>query len=276
MTTQPYYPLSDGNSIPQLGLGVFQTPPDITGAVVRAALAAGYRHIDTAAIYTNEAAVGEGLRRSELPREEVFITTKLWNADQGLEATRKGFEYSLKRLGLDQVDLYLIHWPAPRRDLFVDAWRTLVRLKEEGQARSIGVSNFSAEHLERIIQATGVVPVVNQIELHPKFQQRELVARHAALGIATECWSPLGQGKELDDPVIGAIAARHGRTPAQVIIRWHLDNNFIVIPKSVHPERIAANFDVFNFKLTAEDLAAIAALDSPDGRIGPDPSRANF
>jgi 2,5-diketo-D-gluconate reductase A len=276
MTTQPLYALHDGNSIPQLGLGVFQTPPDITAAVVRTALAAGYRHIDTAAIYANEAGVGEGLRASELPREEVFITTKLWNADQGLDAARKGFDHSIKRLGLDHVDLYLIHWPAPRRDLYVDAWRTLVRLKEEGQVRSIGVSNFNAEHLERIIQATGVVPVLNQIELHPKFQQRELVARHAALGIATECWSPLGQGKDLDNPVIGAIAARHGRTPAQIIIRWHLDNNFIAIPKSVQPQRIAENFNVFDFKLGDDDLAAIAALDSPDGRIGPDPAKANF
>jgi len=276
MNNQQLFALRDGNTIPQLGLGVFQTPPDLTASVVKIALASGYRHIDTAAIYVNEAGVGEGLRTSELAREEVFVTTKLWNADQGFDAALKAFDHSAKRLGVDYLDLYLIHWPSPRRDLYVQSWRALARLKEEGRVRSIGVSNFTADHLKRIIDETGVTPVLNQIELHPHFQQRALVATHKALGIATEAWSPLGQGKALADPVIGAIAARHGRTPAQVIIRWHLDSGLIVIPKSVTPKRIVENFDVFGFTLSAADLDAIAKLDSPDGRIGSDPATASF
>jgi 2,5-diketo-D-gluconate reductase A len=276
MKNQQLFALRDGNTIPQLGLGVFQTPPDLTAAVVKIALASGYRHIDTAAIYVNEVGVGEGLRLSELAREEVFVTTKLWNADQGFDAALKAFDHSVQRLGVDYLDLYLIHWPSPRRDLYVDSWRALARLKEEGRVRSIGVSNFGADHLQRMIDETGVTPVLNQIELHPHFQQRALIETHKALGIATQSWSPLGQGKELADPVIGAIAARHGRTPAQVIIRWHLDSGLIVIPKSVTPKRIAENFDVFGFTLSAEDMDAIAKLDSSDGRIGPDPAVASF
>ncbi|HTV78313.1 MAG TPA: aldo/keto reductase [Steroidobacteraceae bacterium] len=276
MSNQPLFGLRDGNTIPQLGLGVFQTPPDITASVVKTALASGYRHIDTAAVYVNEIGVGEGLRASELPREQVFVTTKLWNADQGFDAALKAFEHSVKRLGLDYLDLYLIHWPSPRRDLYVDSWRALVRLKEEGRVRSIGVSNFGADHLRRIIDETGVTPVLNQVELHPHFQQRALTETHKSLGIATESWSPLGQGKELKDPVIGAIAARLGKTPAQVIIRWHLERGLIVIPKSVTASRIAENLDVQGFSLSAADLEAIAGLDSPDGRIGPDPATASF
>jgi 2,5-diketo-D-gluconate reductase A len=276
MNNQQLFALRDGNTIPQLGLGVFQTPPDLTAAVVKIALATGYRHIDTAAIYVNEVGVGEGLRVSELAREEVFVTTKLWNADQGFDAALKAFDHSVQRLGVDYLDLYLIHWPSPRRDLYVDSWRALARLKEEGRVRSIGVSNFGADHLHRIIDETGVTPVLNQIELHPHFQQRALIETHKALGIATQSWSPLGQGKELADPVIGAIAARHGRTPAQVIIRWHLDSGLIVIPKSVTPKRIAENFDVFGFTLSAEDMDAIAKLDASNGRIGPDPAVASF
>ena len=269
-------PLCDGNTIPQLGLGVFQTPPDITASVVKIALAMGYRHIDTAAIYVNEVGVGEALRTSELGREDVFVTTKLWNADQGFDAALKAFDHSVKRLGVDYLDLYLIHWPSPRRDLYVDSWRALARLKEEGRVRSIGVSNFGADHLARIIDETGVTPVLNQIELHPRFQQRALIETHRALGIATQSWSPLGQGRDLSDPVIGTIAARHGRTPAQVIIRWHLDMGLVVIPKSATPGRIAENFDVFGFTLSAEDMAAIAQLDSSEGRLGPDPATASF
>jgi 2,5-diketo-D-gluconate reductase A len=276
MNNQQLFALRDGNTIPQLGLGVFQTPPDLTAAVVKIALATGYRHIDTAAIYVNEVGVGEGLRVSEMAREAVFVTSKLWNADQGFDAALKAFDHSVKRLGVDYLDLYLIHWPSPRRDLYVDSWRALARLKEEGRVRSIGVSNFGADHLQRIIDETGVTPVLNQIELHPHFQQRTLIETHKALGIATQSWSPLGQGKELADPVIGAIAARHGRTPAQVIIRWHLDSGLIVIPKSVTPKRIAENFDVFGFTLSAADMDAIAKLDSADGRIGPDPATASF
>jgi 2,5-diketo-D-gluconate reductase A len=276
MNNQQLLALRDGNTIPQLGLGVFQTPPDLTAAVVKIALATGYRHIDTAAIYVNEVGVGEGLRSSELARAEVFVTTKLWNADQGFDAALKAFDHSVKRLGLDYLDLYLIHWPSPRRDLYVQSWRALVRLKEEGRVRSIGVSNFGADHLKRIIDDSGVTPVLNQIELHPHFQQRALIETHKKLGIATESWSPLGQGKALADPVIGAIAARHGRTPAQVIIRWHLDGGRIVIPKSVTPQRIVENFDVFGFTLSAADMDAIAKLDSPAGRIGSDPATASF
>jgi 2,5-diketo-D-gluconate reductase A len=276
MSSQPRLVLRDGNSIPQLGLGVFQTPPDSTAAVVQTALAAGYRHIDTAAIYVNEVGVGEGLRASEVAREEVFVTTKLWNVDQGFDSALKAFDHSVQRLGLDVLDLYLIHWPSPRRDLYVDTWRALARLQADGRVRSIGVSNFNADQLRRIVDETGVTPVLNQVELHPFFQQRALIETHAALGIATESWSPLGQGRALSDPVIAAIAARHGRTPAQVIIRWHLDCGHIAIPKSVTPRRIAENFDVFAFKLEPADLAAIAGLDSPEGRIGPDPTMANF
>jgi 2,5-diketo-D-gluconate reductase A len=268
--------LRDGTAIPQLGLGVFQTPPDITASVVRTALAAGYRHIDTAAVYVNEVGVGEGLRASGIERSEVFVTTKLWNADQGFDAAIKGFDHSVKRLGVDYLDLYLIHWPSPRRDLYVDSWRALVRLQQDGRVRSIGVSNFSAEHLQRLIGETGVTPVLNQIELHPHFQQRTLIQTHTQLGIATQSWSPLGQGRALSDPVIGRIAARHGRSPAQIIIRWHLDNGLIAIPKSVTPRRIAENFAVFDFSLSDSDLAAIADLDSAQGRIGPDPATANF
>jgi 2,5-diketo-D-gluconate reductase A len=268
--------LRDGTSIPQLGLGVFQTPPDITASVVQSALAAGYRHIDTAAVYVNELGVGDGLRASGIERSEIFVTTKLWNADQGFDAAIKGFDHSVKRLGLDYLDLYLIHWPSPRRDLYVDSWRALVRLQQDGRVRSIGVSNFGADHLQRLIEETGVTPVLNQIELHPNFQQRALIQAHKQLGIATQSWSPLGQGKALSDPVIGGIAARHGRSPAQIIIRWHLDNGLIAIPKSVTPRRIAENFAVFDFKLSDADLAAIAGLDSAQGRIGPEPATANF
>jgi 2,5-diketo-D-gluconate reductase A len=268
--------LRDGAAIPQLGLGVFQTPPDVTASVVQTALAAGYRHIDTAAVYVNELGVGEGLRASGIERGEVFVTTKLWNADQGFDAAIKGFDHSVKRLGLDYLDLYLIHWPSPRRDLYVESWRALMRLQQDGRVRSIGVSNFGADHLERLIGESGVTPVLNQIELHPYFQQRELIQVHRQLGIATQSWSPLGQGKALADPVIGGIAARHGRTPAQIIIRWHLDNGLIAIPKSVTPRRIAENFAVFDFKLSDADLTAIAGLDSAQGRIGPEPATANF
>ncbi len=276
MSSHPQFALRDGTSMPQIGLGVFQTPPDQTAAVVKTALAVGYRHIDTAAIYVNEAGVGEGLRTSEIAREDVFVTTKLWNVDQGFDSALKAFDHSVKRLGLDYLDLYLIHWPSPRRDLYVETWRALARLQADGRVRSIGVSNFNADQLQRLVAETGVTPVLNQVELHPHFQQRALIETHAALGVATEAWSPLGQGRALGDPVIGAIAARYGRTPAQIIIRWHLDSGHIVIPKSVTPRRIAENIDVFGFKLEAADLAAIAGLDSPDGRIGPDPTMANF
>lgn len=276
MDSQPRIVLNDQNRIPQLGLGVWRTPDEQASPAVEAALAAGYRHIDTAAVYENETGVGAGIRAAGLPRRQLFITTKLWNTDQGYDSTLKAFDTSLARLGLDDIDLYLIHWPSPARGLYLDSWRAMRRLHEEGRVRSIGVSNFAAEHLERLIQDSGVVPVLNQIELHPRFQQRTLRDFHARHGIATQSWSPLGQGTLLDDAVITAIGRKHGRTPAQVIIRWHLDNGLIAIPKSVTPSRIAENFNVFSFRLDADDRSAIAALDTPDGRIGPDPLTAEF
>jgi 2,5-diketo-D-gluconate reductase A len=276
MSDQPSLTLNDGRAMPQFGLGVWQTPADEAASVVKTALEAGYRSIDTAAIYGNERGVGEGLRDAGVNPADVFVTTKLWNDRQGFDSTLTAFDNSLSRLGLEAIDLYLIHWPAPRKDLYVDTWRALVRLKEEGRARSIGVSNFAPEHMQRIIDETGVTPAVNQIELHPTFQQQAHRAFHQAHAIQTESWSPLGQGKELSDPVIGKIAAKHGKTPAQVIIRWHLDSGLIVIPKSVTPSRIRENIQVFDFKLDAEDLAAIGALDNAQGRVGPDPMTATF
>jgi 2,5-diketo-D-gluconate reductase A len=264
--------LNDGRVMPQVGLGVWQSPADVTADVVQTAIAAGYRSIDTAMIYRNERAVGEGVRASGMPREELFVTTKLWNDDQGPGA-QAAFDKSLERLGLDYVDLYLIHWPAPAQDRYLDSWKTMIALRDSGRARSIGVSNFRTEDLQRLIHETGVTPSVNQIELHPRFQQAELRAFHSAHGIATESWSPLGQGGLLGDAVIGKIAAKHGKTPAQVIIRWHIDLGLVVIPKSVTAERIRQNFAVFDFKLDAADMSAIAALDDAGGRIGPDPAK---
>jgi 2,5-diketo-D-gluconate reductase A len=276
VTDQLSITFNDGNSIPQVGLGVWRTHENIAAPTVRTAIAAGYRHVDTAAIYNNEDGVGEGVRTSGVERGQIFLTTKLWNDAQGFDQTLRAMEASLKRLGTDYVDLYLIHWPAPKRDRYVDSWKAFVRLKEEGKAKSIGVSNFGAEQLKRIIGETGVTPVLNQVELHPDFQQRALRDIHEELGIRTESWSPLGQGHLLTNPVIGAVSAKHGRTPAQVVIRWHIDNGLIVIPKSVTPSRIEENLKVFDFKLDADDLARIARLDTPKGRIGPDPMTAAF
>ncbi|MCB8838928.1 aldo/keto reductase [Aurantimonas sp. VKM B-3413] len=276
MADQPVVAFHDGRSIPQVGLGVWQTPNEDAAAVVSAALAAGYRHIDTAAAYGNEEGVGEGIRASEIGRDEIFVTTKLWNNDQGYDAALKAFDTSLERLGLESVDLYLIHWPMPKKALYVETWKALTKLKAEGLARSIGVSNFCEEHLERIIGETGETPVLNQIELHPDFQQKKLRAVHERLGIKTESWSPLGRGQLLDHPEIGKIAKKHGRTAAQVIIRWHVEEGLVVIPKSSNPDRIRQNFDVFGFALDADDMAAIAALDSADARMGPDPMTADF
>ena len=271
MADQPSVTLTDGAVMPQFGLGVWQTPNDETPAVVEAALSAGYRMVDTASVYGNEGGVGQGL----LGAEGVYLTTKLWNDRQGFDSALKAFDESEKRLGR-RVDLYLIHWPRPDLDRYVDTWRGLIRLKEEGRVGSIGVSNFGPEHLERIIGETGVVPAVNQIELHPRFQQKGHVAAHRKHGIATESWSPLGRGSLLSDPVIGQIASKHGKTPAQAIIRWHLDNGYVEIPKSANPGRIRQNIEVFDFRLDEEDLKALAALDSPDGRTGPDPMTAWF
>lgn len=271
MTPSPLIPLADGSHIPQLGFGVYQLADERAPEIVGEAIAVGYRSIDTAAIYGNEGGVGRALRANVVPRSDLFITTKVWNDRQGFDETLRAFDESVTALGLDDVDLYLIHWPCPERGRYLETWRALIRLKEEGRARSIGVSNFMPEHLERIIGETGVVPVVNQIELHPHFQQRALRAFHARHGIVTESWSPLGQGRELNDPVLSAIAQRHGRSPAQVVLRWHIENGLVVIPKTATSARIRENYDVFGFTLTTEDHEAFAALDRPDGRIGPDP-----
>ena len=272
MPDQPSVALHDGHVMPQFGLGVWQTPDGDAPAVIRSALSAGYRLVDTAAVYGNERGVGRGLRSAG--RDGVYVTTKLWNDRQGYDSALKAFDESLEKLELDYIDLYLIHWPVPKQDRYVDSWKALIELQRSGRTRSIGVSNFTVDNLERLIGETGVVPVVNQIELHPAFQQKELRAFHASKGIATESWSPLGRGATLTDPTIVAIARKHGRTPAQVVIRWHLDLGLVVIPKSVQPERIRENIDVFGFKLDEDDHARIAALDSPGGRAGPDP--ANF
>jgi 2,5-diketo-D-gluconate reductase A len=268
----PFAPLNDGHSMPQLGLGVFKTPPQETAQVVRDAVAVGYRSFDTAAVYGNEAGVGEALEG----RDDVFVTTKLWNSDQGHDETLRAFDVSLKKLRRPTLDLYLIHWPRPRFDLYVETWKALVRLKADGRVRSIGVSNFNAEHIERIIGETGVTPAVNQIELHPRFQQRALRSVHDRLGIRTESWGPLGRGPLLEEPAIVAIAAKHGGTPAQAVIRWHLDSGIIAIPKTVRRERLEENFGALAFRLAPEDMARIDALDQPTGRIGPDPMTAGF
>ncbi|GLW71639.1 oxidoreductase [Kitasatospora phosalacinea] len=273
-TTVPNVTLNNGVEMPQLGFGVFQVPDEETTAAVAAALEAGYRSVDTAAVYGNERGVGKALAASGLPREELFVTTKLWNADQGHDATLRAFDASLDKLGLEYVDLYLIHWPTPARDLYAESWRAIERLAAEGRIRAAGVSNFQPAHLTRLIEAGGLVPAVNQVELHPGLQQAELRAFHAAHGIVTEAWSPLAQGAVLDDPAVTAIAARTGKSPAQVVLRWHLQLGNVVIPKSVTPARIRQNLDVFDFALTEDDLAAIAASDR-GLRTGPDPDAFN-
>ncbi|MEJ7797320.1 MAG: aldo/keto reductase [Solirubrobacteraceae bacterium] len=256
--------------IPQLGFGVFQVPPKDTAEVVTRALLAGYRHIDTAAAYGNEAGVGQAIHAAGLQRGDVFITTKCFNDDHGHEQARRAFKASLAQLESDYVDLYLIHWPVPAHDRFVETWKAFIELQEEGLVRAIGVSNFNQPHLERLIAETGVTPAVNQVELHPLFQQAGLRREHDDLGIVTEAWSPLAQGQVLDDPTITEIAEAHGRSAGQVVIRWHLQLGNVVIPKSVTPERIEQNFDVFDFQLSDDEVAAIEALDAGT-RIGPDP-----
>ena len=268
MPDTPAIALNDGRSMPRIGQGVFLVPPPEAERLVKIGIDAGYRAIDTAAFYQNEEGVGAAVRASD---ETVFVTTKLWNSEQGRDAARRAFDRSFATLGLDWIDLYLIHWPVPSRNLFVETWQALVELRGEGRVRSIGVSNFTVPQLERIIDATGVVPATNQIELHPSLPQDELVAFHHANGIATTSWSPLGRGAALDDPTIAGIAAKHRRTPAQVILRWHLERGLIVIPKASSDTRLRENLGAADFALDVEDMAAFASLARADGRIGPDP-----
>lgn len=284
--TTPALRLNNDVTMPAVGLGVFQSPPEETLTAVDAALRGGYRLIDTAAAYGNEREVGEGIRRSGVDRDEVFVTTKLWISDYGFDAALVGFDASLRRLGFDHVDLYLLHQPVPTAfEATIGAYTAAERMLADGRARAIGVSNFSPEHFHRLIDGTDVVPAVNQVELHPYFTQPALREVHAELGIVTQAWSPLGgvlvyvpgAGESrgpLTDPVIIDLAATYGRTPAQVVLRWHIEHGFCAIPKSVKPQRIAENFDVFDFTLTAEEIAAIDALDT-GARGGPDPELLN-
>lgn len=275
MSKVPPIILNNGVQMPQLGFGVWQVPDDEAFTTVGAALDAGYRSIDTAAAYGNEEGTGKAIARSGIPREELFVTTKLWNSDHGYDAALRAFDSSLEKLGLDHVDLYLIHWPLPAKDTAVDTYKALEKIYSEGRARAIGVSNFLPEHLERLIDATSVIPAVNQIELHPHLQQRAARAYHDEQGITTEAWSPLGQGKGLlEVPAIVAIAQKHNVTPAQVVLRWHVQLGNVAIPKSVTPSRIVENIDIFSFELDEEDMAAIRALNE-DRRLGPDPAEFN-
>ena len=274
MTFAPTTTMNDGREIPVIGFGVWQVPDDVVVDAALAALECGYRHIDTAYLYLNERGVGEALRRSGVDRNDVFITTKVWNTDHGYDETLRAFDKSTGLLGIDEVDLYLIHWPTPARDIYLDSWRALIRLREEGRARSIGVSNFHEAHLRKIIDETGVIPAINQIELHPWLPQAHMRDVDTRLGIRTEAWSPLGSGRLIDDLVIAEVARKHGKTTAQVMVRWSLQLGNIVLPKSVTPARIAENIDVFDFELDDADMAAIASLDS-GRRTGPNPDDFN-
>ena len=268
---------NDGNSIPQLGYGVWQIEDNGAADAVGTALETGYRHVDTASIYGNEVGVGRGIAASPVPREDIFLTTKLWNSDQGFEKAIAALDASLERLGTDYVDLYLIHWAMPQQGTYLESWRALIELKKQGKVRSIGVSNFPQAQLREIIADTGVTPAIHQIELHPYFSQEELRKVHEELGIVTEAWSPLGQGGEiLKDPVIVEIAGKHGISPAQAVLAWHLAKGIVAIPKSVTPARIAENFAAANVTLDTADIAAIDGLTRKDGRIGPDPENPKF
>lgn len=276
MSSIPQISLNDGNSIPQLGFGVWQVPDNEATPAVITALQSGYRLIDTAQGYDNEEGVGTALKEAGVARQDLFITSKLRNGAHAYDEAIKAFELSIKKLDLDYLDMFLIHWPVPEQDKYVDAWRALVELKNQGRIRSIGVSNFLPEYVDRIVDATGVLPVVNQIELHPKYQQRDVREYHSGRNIALECYSPLGSGAVLDDPVLGEIASKYGKSVPQIILRWELDQGLIVIPKSTHADRIKQNVDVFSFSLDDEDRRRIEALDDPQGgKTGSYPATMN-
>jgi 2,5-diketo-D-gluconate reductase A len=270
MRLAPTMKLNTGHLAPQIGLGVWRVADAIAAATVQTALSAGYRSIDTAAIYQNEVGVGTGIKGAGVPRKELFITTKVWNDDHGYDSTLRALDTSLQRLKLDYLDLYLIHWPVPDLGKFVDTYRAMMAARDKGLVRSIGVSNFNVEHLEALMEATGEVPAVNQVELHPHFSQPRLRAFHAQHGIITESWSPLAQGKLLDHPTLQVVAKKHNKSPAQVVLRWHIELGLMVIPKSVTPERIRDNLALFDFSLDSEDMKVVTALDT-NSRVGPDP-----
>ncbi|UEJ81458.1 aldo/keto reductase [Brachybacterium halotolerans subsp. kimchii] len=277
--TVPTINLNSGHAIPQLGFGVFKVPADEAEKAVTSALEVGYRHIDTAAIYGNEEGVGAAIAKSGIPRDELFVTTKLWNDRQAGEEPHAAIRESLEKLGLEYVDLYLTHWPTPEKDTYVNAWQKLLEIRDQGLSRSVGVSNHLPEHLDRLVQETGVVPAVDQIELHPALQQRDVLEWAGKNGMHIESWGPLGQGKYplFEESSVADAASAHGVTPAQVVIRWHLQRGFIVFPKSTHRERMEQNFDVFGFELSADEVAAIDALDKGDGsgRVGTHPLEFN-
>lgn len=277
MTESPLLPFNDGNSIPQLGYGVWQVENDTAEKVVGLALDAGYRHIDTAKIYGNEEGTGKAITASDVAREDIFLTTKVWNDDQGFDEAIAATEASLERLGTDYVDLLLIHWAKPAAGRYVETWKALIELQKQGKVKSIGVSNFPEEQLREIVAETGIVPAIHQVELHPYFAQENLREVHAELGIVTEAWSPLGNRSDLlENPVITDIAEAHGATPAQIVLAWHRSHGIVAIPKSVTPERIISNFESLNVALTGDEVSKIDALSTAEGRIGPDPADIDF
>jgi 2,5-diketo-D-gluconate reductase A len=270
----PRIDLNDGTSMPLIGFGVFTIPADEAAETVGEALRVGYRSIDTAWGYFNEEGVGKAIRESGLDRDDIHVTTKVWNSYQGRDKTLESFDTSMRNLGLERLDLLLIHWPAPKNDLYLETWQTFIELRDSGRVTSIGVSNFEPEHLGHVIEATGVIPALNQIELHPYFQQRRLRDFHDLHGIVTEAWAPIARGRVADDPVLIEIGEAHGKSAVQVTLRWEIQSRIITIPKSDHAERIAANFDVLDFELSPEEMARIDALDAGD-RTGPDPHDMN-
>lgn len=276
MTIKNSMTLNDHSTMPRLGFGVYKVAQNEANQVVSEAIKCGYRLIDTASMYQNEEGVGEAIASSNLKREDFFVTTKLWNDDQGIAKAFRALDMSLLKLGLSHIDLYLIHWPSPQRASYVETWKALIEMQKQGKIKSIGVSNFAIEHLEKIIKETRVVPAVNQIELHPRFQQKALRAFHEKHGIKTESWGPLGRGKFLENKTLISLAAKHHKTPAQIVLRWHLQSDLIAIPKSSNAKRIKENFDIFDFALDSQDMNAIEALDSPFGRTGPHPLQTDF